>query len=906
MALTPFQQASLMKKFITQQKPGVTSKQTSKITQTITTGGGKPAMKSSTPPPPPKSSGYSGGGSGGGYTAPPPKTVETIPVEEKPVELTDEQQQVQDTIDSLKDKEVKVTYRTPEGYTKSYVTRGFDPNKIPGEFVDVRIADPRGGYTQRILVSGGLGFYETSREEYREGGKIPNWYREQIEIPMDVKYLGLEQEYLRYGYEETIGIRASEEKVNKLIEPFVKNSTLARWFYHKYKPTTFKYKVEQKFKKLPVSRKFEYGLKFGELGDKPIGEYKYYEGGVEYLKENKEKAITKFIESRGGYGKFYEKSDIDPIEIAQKYGSEGGVYGGGKVTSEKFIREYSWDVLTKTPSVRKETYYSRYSLPVRAYTSFYHSFIGATLFPVTLPQSIYKFVTGTQTLGAWDVANTLGSTRLGPTGAIGTIASEGIGYLTGNDSQEWETTQKYPIESFFATIGEIAGIYIGGKMVNIGKVSAIKGFGKIRSFAATKGISLPSYTSFARYSPTNLSRTIYYKYLERTGKVTFIRPEQVLNPKSIPYDLSYAPGGSSSTRIANMIKSFENTRVSNTLTGVHTTTHSWFKPVVKLFKGRESPGVSFAPFGKGSSRFLRLGANTDYATGVSIFPKINLRTAPLLRFNRITRIPKNLANSYNSANRFILDTGTGVYVAPKMYLGGGEYEVIARGWAIRQGVRYYTRVEGITVPLPEFTLSGHLPSFGSDILSGIKSIVSPFSYTSGSSISIVNPKYIFSKFFGSSFNSRASSPISSSFSSSNFGYLSSIPKSISSNVSNMSSIKIPISSSISKSSSSSINSYIKSVSSSLSSRTSSPSNVSSDITSPQSSIKSISSNYGSSGSSSSSSSYLYSNVKYDFPKLPNIRPNNIEEKPMFKIKNKGYRFRSWKIPTFKQFMNTGW
>lgn len=148
---------------------------------------------------------------------------------------------------------------------------------------------------------------------------------------------------------------------------------------------------------------------------------------------------------------------------------------------------------------------------------------------------------------------------------------------------------------------------------------------------------------------------------------------------------------------------------------VHASNVLWFKPFAWLRKGRESPGLSGAPLEFGNPRFLRLTGNPlTYETGgVSIFPRISAPTAPLFYFKDLRTIPESVLRktyglnrnaAYKVLNQYIKEQGSGVYIAPKMYLGGGEPEVIIRGLTKRLVERYYTDIGGVIVPLPEFSL----------------------------------------------------------------------------------------------------------------------------------------------------------------------------------------------------------
>ena len=497
MPLTPQQQSSLMKKFVSQQKPGVTSQQLGKIEKKII---GSPA-----PPAPKQTTGFVG------------PIQKEIPV--KPTELTSQEKQIQQTIQSLEDKPVSIKYETPTGEVKTFQTMGFKQGLVPGQIVSVSPLLPSGGTGRPVLVSSGPSFYTTARQEYQTGGKIPTWYRQQVTIPSEIKYLGLKKEYLKYGYETSIGIQPIDD-------------------------TVFNKTIEQQFSKLQPGKQFEYGLQFGEIKDKPITEWKYYKGGTDYLKTYKEEVIDKFIKEKGGYKKFYQGVGLDPVEVAQKFSTEGGIYGGRKPTSEKFIREYSWDILSKTPAGRKESYFGKLPGPVRVYTSAFHATTGAALFPVTLPQTAYKMVTGKPSLGALDIGTKVSRAKLGPGGVISPAISEV--WLGQDVSVEKQLQKKYPVETAFATAGEIFGVYVGGKGISMGfkavKPSFISGVRTVGTKVYTQfpkgwGRAFPKLQPLRTYvygkvpTHTNIVKTVGYDISKGVpGRSVTVTPRTVTQP----------------------------------------------------------------------------------------------------------------------------------------------------------------------------------------------------------------------------------------------------------------------------------------------------------------------------------------------------------------------------------------
>ena len=567
----------------------------------------------------------------------------------------------------------------------------------------------------------------------------------------DIKTIETSQmrEYRKRGYEPT---RRTPSDVAFL--------GLGKQYFYAPSQPVFERQYKTAFETLPPKRKVEYGYRFADIS---LEELQYYPGGQEYLAEHKEELLERYISSKGGYKEYYKSPDIDILETARK---AAGKTGTGSVMKEPwFIREHAWEVITKTPGERKKQYFDILPLPVRAYSAGFHATASATMFPVTLTQAGVKYIRGegelTDPLGRIrtgktflpDISEKLYEVKPGgPSGLISVGISEGIGKLTGEESKEWETAKEYPVETGFATGGEILGLYLGGKAIHAGKVTITRGMQKV---------GIPSIP--LKYSPVQILRKGYWKGKTRLGLVKEVPPETVFKPSALPSGLSYVPGRTISDRIGSVMKAFEKTKVTTAkgkiyYMGVHTTAKPWLKPLTILRKGRESPGVSFAPFGKAAPRFLRITGEPipTYATrGISLFPRIRLPTAPVLFFKKIKTIPSYLRQAgYKISGKFIKKE-PGVYIAPKLYKGGGEYEVIAHGFARRMGVKQFTTIEGVVVPFPKFRLIGEkgltfAERVTGKIPSGMKRFVSPVSYTGKASIPIFSPSYLASKIFAPS------------------------------------------------------------------------------------------------------------------------------------------------------------
>ena len=817
---------------------------------------------------------------------------------------------------------VNVEYETgqPDGsfvtQTKSIQSKDISKfSKNP----DVRITEIQSGKGTVFYDVPTTSEYDTAykmklRKRYTgKASDVPSSLMEQIVIPEEIKDLKMQDKYITETYEDYLGLNNPNQKESDLEQAY-----------------------QQRLKEIPVDEALIFGKKY----------YKFGEDKITYEKlRSEEGKVTANIALFQAVGKDRKPSDIITTKewtevagmIKQKYnyviGDEKfGIIGipvekGGNPKIRGMIDTEAHAIATRGLGPLDVTSLSIYdyeqahkniakqiisggkwderwfeSLPLRTgiARTIHETTKSTAVFPITLAQTGIKLVNKGKTLALPDVSEYLAKHKVTPVqGAVGGVIGEGIsrGTSLGKTGSGFiESAKKYPFYTGVATGAEVITLMgVGG---SIGKIKgySVRGLGKIRSgIVARTGWNVPTYTTFVKYSPVNIVRTGKWKLLEKMGKATEIKPEIAFNPTSLPNQLSYAPGSTSSQRINAMIKAFKKTKAKTVYGdelyhGIHATTDAWYKPIAWLRKGRESPGVSFAPFGKGAPRFLRIGGDATGSGssgfgGISILPKIKLRTAPMLYFKKIIRIPKGLSNTYEKANAFIKKTGEGVYVAPKMYQKGGEYEVIARGFAKRLGARYFTRIEGVTIPLPEFTLTSLSP--GKALLSGIKSSADDLfgvtsSYNAPSRVALFSPGYIGSK-------------LSSSYSSSYKPYSSSYSSSLSSS----------LSSSIPSYTSSSIASYISSkgysIGSSYGSKISSPSISTPNISS--SSFKD--SSYEISFSSSFSSYPSYSSNIYRYRGSDKKKSKRKRSKSYGDFYDFGYSYREYIVPRMKQFLKEG-
>lgn len=535
-----------------------------------------------------------------------------------------------------------------------------------------------------------------------------------IYVKKDGKYFKIDR-----GTKHLINISSPETK-QKIIQSVNEPATAER--------TGFSQVVRSVYMELPYESKAQYNIQFLDWSKIKPEEIQHYPGGTTYLQNVSERKRNQLID------RFLEKNAGGVS--AEKYASIGGIYSGMKPTDPKIQREWAWEEISMSDVERRTKYWEKLPSYARLYSSTFQGTARTIFGTLSLPYYGSKLIRGkgfgpdfSEIPRTYDV----GEGVRGP-GLIRTGISEGIGAVTGESPGLWERVKQRPVESIFATGGELLGSYLFGRGAAETKRLTTQGLYRIgtpikQSFVARGWMSnLP----ISRFKPTNLIRKAYWKGRAKLGWATEVDSKQIFQTSALPNKLSYAPGASPEKRINALFKAFNKSKTvaesgETYFIGVHSTTRSWLKPIAWLRKGRESPGVSFAPLGEGNPHFLRIKEilRTPYSTspikGVSLFPQIKLPTAPLLYFKNLKNIPYSIAKKgYKISNLFIKQKSPGVFTAPKMYAGGGEYEAIARGFARRVGSRYFTTIDDIVVPLPEFTFSSiRAPSMLSNIKSGL-------------------------------------------------------------------------------------------------------------------------------------------------------------------------------------------
>jgi len=624
----------------------------------------------------------------------------------------------------------------------------FDVPKLKKYFGAVKgegyVIDPSYGTYKEVQALAGKFEIEKLKKEYLETRVVPELFQPKYETTVDqptqaeLKGIGVSPDFLRTAtYEQYLGIRTqdyTEQKISKAIEDALSTGAVAPDIafirkYGRFGEDELSYaEFKKKHPELVLESLFASITPRTDIG-KHLGVGKPYE---QLMATQEWKDFLKTYRGRT----YLETTAKALHELEVRKPITWDIPFIGKITQPQWMADLNISTVSVLDYGKAEQKLAKQisqgtmgadwykELPFRARIELAAAESGLQMlaFPITLTQTAIKYATGEgdwadpfkrietgETLGILpDVGYELGVRKIAPVrGHIERHISEGLELFGAPKQDFFADVKKYPIESMFATAGEIGGIVTASYGLGLAKVGIVKGAGKFKMIAQEyTGTQIPfSYATYMKYKPINIFRTIKYKIGEKAGRYQYVPPEYVMQTKALPGGLSYAPGKTAMDRISNLLRAFEKTKTEQGLyTGVHTTaTSTWFKPIAWMRKGRESPGVSFAPLGEGAPRFLRITGDALYyrPSAMSLIPKIKMPTAPLLYFEKLISIPKGMLGR---SSAFIKSKAPGVFVAPKMYWGGGEYEAIARGFAGRLGMRFFTKIEGVVVPMPEFGL----------------------------------------------------------------------------------------------------------------------------------------------------------------------------------------------------------
>jgi len=209
-------------------------------------------------------------------------------------------------------------------------------------------------------------------------------------------------------------------------------------------------------KSLSPEEKEEFGYRYTKWEEIPVTERKQYYGGKQHLESlspsEREQMLEKFKEEEPRSAFFYK-------EFYSLYGK-----------SDKYIQEQMWKGVTLTEEQQQKRFWKSVPEPIRWPMAGVYAFGSAVVWPITLPQTGIKLLTGGKTLFLPDVGKELSKyqPRAMPSGLISTGISEGIGAITGEGSDAWARFQEDSFSGISATVGEIAGLKVGGTVVKGG------------------------------------------------------------------------------------------------------------------------------------------------------------------------------------------------------------------------------------------------------------------------------------------------------------------------------------------------------------------------------------------------------------------------------------------------------
>ena len=697
---------------------------------------------------------------------------------------------------------------------------------------------------------------------------------------------------------------------------------------------------------LSAEEKQEYGYKYTDWKKIPVDEVSNYPGFSQYYSSlspgQQEKTIKEFresskfkeyIDTTKGYGQLtsiaqsqHEKLLKEPQVLVPGWINPFGgdikqpqwmadlnVAAVSVFDFEKAEKELAKKMLLEKTALDEKIFESL-GIRTSSIRSYGEAALSLSLFPVTLTQTGMKYITGT---GAWtdplgkistgktflpDVSKTLSESKVSRVEGVigGTIGTA----LTLGKSGFIESSQKYPWQTAFATVGEISGLTVGSAGVRAAYGGTIRAGGAIRGFASKYGAKLPSYTQISYHFPQRIIRRAWVKWGTKDIESTMGLPYHstaTLTPKG----LSYAPGKAPDTIKWTIKKASESRGLPHAEGDILLGSSSGGK-IGRIFKIKsqtlhELPSLSTTPYGFAPTRFYRFGAPSSGYSGISLFPQLH---APSGFAIRISKLFKPVKGSYEKITAWAKGQPKGSWgvIGPKMYVGGPEAEINIFGTTSLKrylatgstkllhkikGYEYYSKVPlegGLTEVVPiVFTKPIHygFPAatelLSSKITTKAKDFFSIYSSTGAKTIPIINPSYILSKIgYGYSFPSTPSYP--------------SIP-SMPSYPSKPSYPSIP--SMFSYPSKPSYPSYP-----SAPSKPSYPS-YPSVISKPS---------YPSIPSMPSYPSSFVSSSKASFPYYPSSSNSGKRRKPKHELEamlSSGYRIRTWKVPTMEQFLKGG-
>lgn len=386
--------------------------------------------------------------------------------------VTPEEQIKEQIIEQLKGEGI-----TPETWTKyeSITFPGQMVVKEGGQDVSYFFWD-EGKLADRTFKPGEQSYQEMISWVYQRSKDLQqrqweSYYKPQIKekvfettiVPQEFKSLGLETEYKHQAFMVASGQKTEEqarEWLSRMHSTYLEYLTPQQMEQYSFEVTKWPTPSEI------AHNVYREGMRPEDIFFIKVDEEKYLRPGAE-----------KYIESLDPYSRYrlgqqlYLKIDelgISADVSSRRFGQILKMYPGepSKASSEVGIEAF----VLGSEGLRQKTF-AEMDPVGRVVTSFVPTFVSALSWPITLPQSLVKLATGGKTLILPDVAAEIEKHRVGVHGVIGPAIAEQ--WFQQDVSSIKEMQMKYPLETIFASIGEVWGIYTGGKALSLG----IKGVG---------------------------------------------------------------------------------------------------------------------------------------------------------------------------------------------------------------------------------------------------------------------------------------------------------------------------------------------------------------------------------------------------------------------------------------------
>ena len=305
--------------------------------------------------------------------------------------------------------------------------------------------------------------------EYQKTGEVPDYFREQVDVPENIKYLGAEKEYVQEVFESSMGLN---------------ETSVPKGFVGPPKPSDYELqqKVRGSYKNLSDPEKAEYNIRFLNWSSIPVENWKHYPGGKQYLsslsEEKKQKIIDQYLESSGDISDTVERRQYSLGRALFPENVEDVTFGESSyspaIERTKSVREMAWEDLTLSQSERERLYFSESSFPARLTFSTSTRFTQGVSWPVTLPQTMIKFVNKGETRFLPDLSKHIEESTAVPPSVIGSAIGEvWLGQDMG-EAKKWH--KEFPVESAFGLGAEVVGTYLTGKALGAARMKVRETF----------------------------------------------------------------------------------------------------------------------------------------------------------------------------------------------------------------------------------------------------------------------------------------------------------------------------------------------------------------------------------------------------------------------------------------------